>query len=380
MARRSIGTIALASIILLIAGRLMGQTDVFNWEIPKPFPRPVVPVDNPMTVAKVELGRYLFYDKRMSLNGKESCASCHRQELAFTDGRARAEGTTGELHPRSSMSLANIGYSPLLTWANPSLSTLEEQALLPMFGTEPIELGLKGHEDQFLATIRPDPVYQELFPRAFPGESSLYTMGNVTKAIAAFERTIISMTSPYDRYRYGNDPSGISDSSKRGENLFFSGQKTGCLRCHGSWNFNGPLRYEGGVTPRVLFDNTGLYNIPGAFSYPLPNTGLYQYTNRPEDIGKFRAPTLRNIAVTAPYMHDGSIATLEEVVDHYAAGGRAIESGPYAGAGNNNPNKSLRVRGFKLTAAEKDDLIAFLNSLTDTEFLNNPKLADPWKR
>src|SRR5215831_15377880 len=284
--------------IIAAAIPLLAQSVTFDWHIPRPFPRPVVPAGNPMNSAKIELGRYLFYDKRMSSNGQTSCASCHRQELAFTDGRAQAEGTTGELHPRSSMSLANVGYSPLLTWANPSLSSLEEQALLPMFGTEPIELGLKGHEDEVLATIRRDSVYQELFPRAFPGDSALYTIGNVTKAIAAFERTIISMTSPYDRYRYGNDSNAISDSAKRGEVLFFSGQKTGCLRCHGSWNFNGPLQYEGGITPRVVFDNTGLYNIPGAFSYPLPNTGLYQYTNRPEDIGKFRAPTLRNIAVT----------------------------------------------------------------------------------
>src|SRR5262245_42201692 len=126
--------------MVVMASSFLAQTVDFQWNVPKPFPRPVVPADNPMNPAKIELGRYLFYDKRMSVNGKEACASCHRQELAFTDGRARAEGTTGELHPRSSMSLANIGYSPLLTWANPSLSVLEDQAETPMFGTEPVEL------------------------------------------------------------------------------------------------------------------------------------------------------------------------------------------------------------------------------------------------
>src|SRR5262249_38103079 len=146
---------------------LLAQSGAFDWNIPKPFPRPVIPADNPMSQAKVELGRYLFYDKRMSSNGRTSCASCHRQELAFTDGRAQAEGTTGELHPRSSMSLANIAYSPLLTWANPTLSSLEEQAKVPMFGTEPIELGLKGHEEEFLRVIAGDAVYQKLFPEAF---------------------------------------------------------------------------------------------------------------------------------------------------------------------------------------------------------------------
>ncbi len=372
---KRVALLALISVVPLLA-----QTSGFDWHIPKPFPRPSVPADNPMSAAKVESGRYLFYEKRMSVNGKESCGSCHRQELAFTDGRAQAEGTTGELHPRSSMSLANVAYSPLLTWAHPSLSSLEEQALLPIFGTEPIELGLKGYEDRFLSEIGRDPLYQKLFRQAYPGQDSPFTMSNVTKSIAAFERTLISVNSPYDRYRYANDSNAISEAAKRGEILFFSGERTGCFQCHGSWNFNGPLQYEGGGTPRVAFQNTGLYNIRGELSYPAPNTGLYQYTNRREDVGKFRAPTLRNIAVTAPYMHDGSIATLGEVIDHYSAGGRTIDSGPHSGIGHDNPNKSPNVRGFKLSDAEKNDLIAFLNSLTDTDFLNNPGFTDPWKR
>src|SRR5215831_7609033 len=166
----------LAFVVLIAAAPLLAQTAGFDWHIPKPFPRPFVPADNPMSAPKVELGRYLFYDKRMSSNGKTSCATCHRQELAFTDGRAQAEGTTGELHPRSSMSLANVGYSPVLTWANPTLSSLEEQAKVPMFGTEPIELGLKGHEEELLRQIASDAVYQRLFPEAFSGENAPYTM------------------------------------------------------------------------------------------------------------------------------------------------------------------------------------------------------------
>src|SRR4029453_14610251 len=134
----------------------------WEWSLPQGFPKPVVPADNPMSAAKIEFGRYLFYDKRMSVNGKQSCASCHRQELAFTDGRARAEGTTGQLHPRGSMSLVNVAYSPTLTWAHPTLVALEEQALLPMLGEDPIELGLKGHEPDFLQTVRHDAVYQRL--------------------------------------------------------------------------------------------------------------------------------------------------------------------------------------------------------------------------
>src|SRR5882672_8769756 len=132
-----------------------------------------------MSAAKVELGRRLFYDKHMSVNGKESCGSCHRQELAFTDGRAHAEGTTGQLHPRSSMSLVNVAYAPLLTWANPNLDSLEEQALTPMLGEDPVELGLKGHEQEFLDALRRDPLYQRLFARAFRETDDVYTLANV---------------------------------------------------------------------------------------------------------------------------------------------------------------------------------------------------------
>src|SRR5580704_9613612 len=146
---------------LALAASLMGAD--FDWNLPKGFPRPAIPTDNPMSAAKVELGRYLFYDKRISVNGKASCGTCHRQELAFTDGRARAQGTTGLLHPRSSMSLVNVAYVPFLTWANPTLDSLEEQALTPVLGEEPIELGLKGHEQEFLNTLRHDSIYQRLF-------------------------------------------------------------------------------------------------------------------------------------------------------------------------------------------------------------------------
>jgi len=333
-----------------------------------------------MSTAKVELGRRLFYDRRMSLNGKQSCADCHKQELAFTDGRAQAQGTTGELHPRSSMSLANVAYNSSLTWDNPDLRHLEDQALIPILGNDPIELGLKGSEARFLSDLKRDAVYQPLFRESFPGELDPYTMTNVAKALAAFERTIISVRSPYDRYRYGGDMNAITDAAKRGEILFFSGERTACFQCHGSWNFDGGVVYEGGRPLDPAFRNTGLYNIQGRFSYPDSNLGLYRHTFRSEDVGKFRVPTLRNVAVTRPYMHDGSISTLEEVIEHYASGGRTIDSGPYAGAGRNNPNKASNVRNLNLTPSEKKDLVAFLESLTDKDFLTDPRLSDPWKQ
>jgi cytochrome c peroxidase len=334
----------------------------FQWTIPKGFPKPAVPADNPMTAEKVELGRYLFYDRRMSVSGRQSCGSCHRQELAFTDGRARAEGATGALHPRSSMSLVNVAYHPVFTWANPTLDSLEQQALIPMVGEDPLELGLKGRERQFLETLRRDAVYQRLFRQAFPQDPDSFTLSNVVQAIAAFERSIVSMRSPYDRYRYGHDQTAISDSAKRGEFLFDSSERAGCFRCHGGWNFGGNVRYEGGpAAVRGSFANTAVS------AYAAPNRGLFEHTRRQEDIGKFRVPSLRNVAVTAPYMHDGSLATLDDVIDHYAAGGRM-----------DHPNKSRIMRQLDLSAQDRKDLIEFLKSLTDEEMLHDARWTDPW--
>jgi cytochrome c peroxidase len=348
----------LAACALALAAMARAQT--YDWNLPPGFPKPAVPADNPMSAAKVELGRRLFYDRRMSVNGEESCASCHRQELAFTDGRARARGATGEMHPRGSMSLVNVAYAPALTWANPELESLEDQALGPMLAVEPIELGLKGHESEFLYKLKGDAEYRRLFPQAFPKGGELWTLRNVTKALAAFERSIVSLRSPYDRYRWGGDLSALSDSAKRGELIFSSSERGGCFQCHGGWNF-ASIRYEGGRNREGAFFNTGVS------LYAPPNRGVYEYTKRAEDLGKFRAPTLRNIAVTAPYMHDGSIATLEEVVDHYASGGRY-----------DHANKSRIIRPFRLTDGDRRDLVEFLRSLTDEELLRDPRWGDPW--
>ncbi len=363
-----------------IVGATVAQDAPFQWNIPAPFPRPPVPADNAMSVAKVELGRLLFYDPRLSGNGTQSCASCHRQELAFTDGLPIAEGSTGVHHPRGSMSLANVAYNPSLTWADTAGASLEKQAMVPMLGTDPVEMGLGGSEQRVMRDLSRDTLYRRMFAKAFPDVATTFTLANVTRAIAAFERTMISMQSPYDRYRYGNDSTAISASAKRGEQIFFSGQRGSCFQCHGGWNFSGHVRYEGHIDARSTYFNTGLYNVVGATSYPGLNTGIHRQTKRATDIGKFRAPTLRNIAVTAPYMHDGSIPTLGEVLDHYAAGGRTISAGANAGVGRDNPNKAPNVRGFSLTDGDKADLIAFLETLTDTTFLRNPALANPWKK
>ncbi len=331
-----------------------------------------------MTAAKVELGRRLFYDQRMAVNGKGSCSTCHLQQYAFSDQKTVAEGVTGQKHPRRSMSLANVGYFSALTWANPTLRNLEEQARTPLFGQHPVELGMSEEGSSFLRVLATEPVYQRLFPEAFPGEPQPYTFDQITRALATFERTLISGRAPYDRYRYQGEADAISESAKRGEDTFFH-QPFACFRCHGGFTFGGSTFFQSQPTPAPEYFNTGLYNLAGKFSFPADNPGLFEFTHDTEDVGKFNPPSLRNVAIRAPYMHDGSIPTLDAVIDHYAAGGRNIADGPLAGDGSKNPNKSEHVHGFSITSEQRRDLIAFLQSLTDDEFIHDPSLADPWK-
>ena len=348
----------------------------FEWRLPPGFPVPAVPADNPMTPAKVELGRRLFHDRALSGNGTQACSSCHRQELAFTDGRARAVGSTGEPHPRGAMSLANVAYGATLTWADPHLTRLEDQARIPMFNEHPVELGLAGREDELLRRLRTDPDYPGMFVAAFPEETDPVSLANVTRAIASFERTLLSGDSPYDRLVYRDDTGALSESAMRGMRLFFS-ERLSCSRCHGGFTFSGPVTFAGTRAIAATFHNNGLYNLGGAGDYPGDNPGLYGFTGRAGDMGRFRAPTLRNIELTAPYMHDGSIATLAAVIEHYARGGRLVADGPLAGDGRDSPRKSEFVRGFDLDDRGKTDLVEFLKSLTDRSFVTDPRHADP---
>jgi len=192
-------------------------------------------VSGTVLLALVELGRLLFYDPRLSGNATQSCASCHQQELAFTDGRARAVGSTGQAHDRSAMSLVNIRELKALTWSNPSMTSLEKQALVPMFGDHPVELGAR--REDVVRLLRTDPRYRERFPKAFPAVANPYTIANAAAAIAAFERTIVSTRSPYDRYYYGGDPGAVPEAVKRGEVVFFTEGLGGCFRCHAGKNF-----------------------------------------------------------------------------------------------------------------------------------------------
>ncbi len=369
--------LGLLSVMLFIGGVvfLLNQDRGYDWAIGD-HPVPAVPANNPMSDAKVELGRHLFYDTRLSINGTVACASCHIQALAFTDGKPKSIGATGDIHPRSSMSLVNVAYASRLTWANSLIASLEDQALTPLFGDDPIEMGLGGREDELVALLRNDETYAAMFAEAFPDDAEPGSIINMVRATSSFVRSIVSFRSPYDQYLAGN-ADAISDSAKRGEALFFS-ERLECFHCHGGFNFTDSSTHESARVDRFGYHNTGLYNIDNTGAYPEDNPGLADISGERRDMGRFRAPTLRNVVLTAPYMHDGSISTLEDVMRHYERGGRKIESGPFAGDGNTSPFKSEFVRGFEITDRERDDVIAFMNALTDVEAIVDPRWASPW--
>ena len=341
----------------------------FAFALPPGVAAPLVPADNPMTNEKIELGRHLFYDKRLSDNQTQSCASCHKQELAFSDGLKVGLGSTGQSHTRGSMSLANVAYSPTLTWSNPLMNTLEKQSRVPIFGDAPVELGMKSIAE-LEARLSAVPRYRELFARAFPDDPDPIRVSNVERALASFERALISFSSPFDRYYYYGDESALSESAKRGMVFVTTNEdhRFECNHCHGGANFSDHTVDVTTLPDTPLaYHQTGLYNVDGLGGYPAPNIGIREFTGKLGDDGMFKAPTLRNIALTAPYMHDGSIATLSEVLDHYAKGGRARMRG----------RTDDLLQPFEMTEQEKADIIAFLESLTDQVLITNPAFSDP---
>jgi cytochrome c peroxidase len=366
---------------VVVAGCGSSGSSEWVWDLPEGLPPPVVPEDNPMTEEKVELGRHLFYDRRLSLNETQACADCHQQDRAFSDGMLTAEGSTGDVHPRNSMQLTNVAYGATFIWAHPDLMTLEEQARGPIFATEPIvEMGFAGQEDELLRRLRNEPVYQDLFNGAFPEDADPYTVDNVLRALASFERTFLSFRAPFDRL-LGGDESAVEDPDSviRGWQLTDT-ERFDCFHCHETPFFTDSLRMEGQEVDARPFHNIGLYNIDGRGQYPPDNTGLYAHTGEPDDMGRFKAPTLRNVEVTAPFMHDGSYATLEEVIQHYIDAGRNVTDGEWVGDGRDSPVKSEFLTGIpEVTDQERADVMAFLRSLTDQEFLTNPALSNPWE-
>ena len=347
----------------------------YAWALPQGFVEPKVPPDNPMSAAKVRLGRQLFYDVRLSQNQTQSCASCHKPELAFTDGLGLAVGSTGERNRRGAPTLINVAYLTSYTWANPLLQTLEAQAMVPLFGTRPVELG-SSDVAALMARFSGQPAYVRLFAAAFPQDPNPVSLANLVRALASFERTLISADTPYDRFFYGGDANALSPEARRGNELFFS-EKLECNHCHSGFHLMDSTQTKKTKQVALSFHNTALYNVDGQGSYPARDTGLAEMSNDPADTGRFRSQTLRNIKLTAPYFHDGSAKDLDEVLDHYAAGGRTLAQGADAGNGSQSPRKSAFMVGFTLSAEERACLHAFFDALTDPTIAHNPNFLPP---
>jgi cytochrome c peroxidase len=295
-----------------------------------------------MSAAKVALGARLFFEPRVSVNGRYSCASCHDPARAFSDGRTVAVGATGEALRHNALALVNVAYNLSFGWDKPRVRRLETQMLEPLFNEHPVELGLTGRETALCAELAADPAYAQAFARAFPsatGNGSSVTIANLVKAIAAFERTLISGRSPFDRYVFEGEHTALSAEAKRGMALFFSA-RVGCAGCHSGFNFSGNWRDAQGETGRAAFASNGTSAQP------------------------LRVPTLRNVALTAPYMHDGRFATLAAVLEHYSSLGARVEQR----RGRGIPYDA-RLPRAPLTASERAELVAFLESLTDADFI-----------
>lgn len=365
-----------AALVAATAALAQGAADPWarlpDWMVPPP-----VPEHAPVTPERVELGRRLFHDARLSLDGTVACASCHVQAMAFANGEGTAAGVHGDRGRMNVPSLANAAYMPALTWANPALTALEAHALVPLFGQDPVEMGMAGGEAAMLEALAADPVYEAAFASAFPERGGAVDLHGVTLALGAFQRTILSFEAPYDRYLRLGEEDAISEAAKRGEALFFD-HGLECYHCHGGATFTENFASTYTRMTGAAFRNTGLYDLDGAGAQPPGGLGLAAATGEMADAGRFRTPSLRNVALTAPYMHDGSIATLEEVVAHYAAGGRTIASGPHAGTGHDSPLKDALVPGFEASPRDVADLVAFLESLSDPSLLTDPALSDPW--
>src|SRR6185503_16402933 len=295
-----------------------------------------VPADNPMTAEKVALGRQLFFDERLSIDGSKSCYSCHVCEHGLTDGLAKAMGAGNKELPRSSPTLWNIGYHKEFYWDGRS-DSLEKQAMAAWKGAN---MGVGENTGEIVAKINALQGYKSQFQKVFQSDA---TADNMMKAIAAYERTIIGGNTPWDRWRAG-DQSAISQSAYRGWNIF---QGIKCNNCHDG----------------ILFTDQQYHNIGIGMDQKEPDVGRFKVSNRPEDTGAFKTPTLRDIAKSAPYFHDGSAKTLEEAVDIMLAGGK--------------PNEHLDKKNLQphnVLPEQREDLLNFLRSLTVDCTLSKPPL------
>ena len=313
---------ALAILSLLLTGA--GSAKWFHAS-PPGLAAPAIPSDNPLTDAKVELGRRLFYDADLSIDGTMSCASCHNQKHAFADSNATRPGATGEPGRRNAPGLANVAWFGRLTFADPALTTLEAQVAVPVLGTHPVEMGMAGREAEIGTRLGRDACYRSMFRKAFPRDRGRIDFGNVARALASFQRTLVSFNSPYDRQQ-------LSPVATEGERLF----RRDCAACHA-----GPL-----------FTDMAYHRLeplaPGAADSI--DKGLAETTGQDGDAGMFRTPSLRNVMLTGPWWHDGSAKSAQE---------------------------AIRRHGIDHPPEDTARLTAFLTSLSDLEFTRDPALSLP---
>jgi cytochrome c peroxidase len=359
------------------------------WDLPPGFPVPTVPSENPMSKAKVELGRHLFNEKRLSGDRTMSCGSCHLQSLAFSDGKQFPRGITNEEHPRNSQHLSNVVYQSRLTWNNPLMVNLEVQARVPLFGESPIELGLSNNE--YIQLLKSDDLYKTLFINAYGNAEAAINEQNIRFAIASFQRSLISGRSNFDKIsnRQSVSLSASEIQSINRGNSFFNSEVAECFHCHGGFNFTDTNLHSGQVSAEFAYHNNGTHTKAFYDALPLEKQGLKAITLLETDQGKFKAPSLRNIGLTFPYMHDGSIMcddsenpriTLGKTNENCArnALGKVLEQ--YKAGGLAHPSKDgTLIRPFTMSDQEKSDMINFLLSLTDTDFINNPVHANPFR-
>lgn len=313
------------------------------------------------------LGHYLFFDTKLSINNTKSCASCHSPEFAFTDGYRTSATALGENVIHNAPSLINAVYLKKYDWANPNATSFETQIKRPLYGNHPIELGLNKHINEIQVFFKKDSLYPTFFKNAFPDSSKLFTLTQIEIAIAAYEKTLVSKSSNFDKGE-------LTPSAYKGLQLFTS-KRLNCVSCHRPPYFTLATSTE---NVDSIYANIGLYNVGNKNEYPQTDNGIYSITHQPKDNGKFKIPSLRNVMFTAPYMHNGSISTIEEVIDMYARGGRNIDYGNYKGDGKLNQNKSQLITGFTLTNEEKKDLINFLTSLTDSTIFYKQSFKNPF--
>jgi len=314
---------------------------------PLGLPPVPIPAGNPPTAASIALGRRLFYDIRFSKDNSLSCASCHHPQLAFTDDRPLSLGVGGIFGLRHAPSLINAAYSPQLFWDGRARS-LEDQVGSPVLN--PLEMNQSHHA--VLDKLRTDPAYKPMFQAAFGTDA--ITFDRVANAISSFERTILSGDSPFDRYMYGGDKSALSPAQVRGLAVFRDPARGNCSSCHSI----GPAF--------ALFTDNQFHNTGEGVddNGQLTDLGRFIFTHAEADKGAFKTPSLRNVAVTGPYMHDGKLKTLKDVIDFYA------------GQGNSNPALDERMQAIHLTGQDRADLVEFMRSLTGTR---PPNLGPPGK-